>query len=104
MKLFFNQFLEVGLAEEILHHIQTVVDRLYILQREYQPTPHQAGSHRADGLVDNIQQTASSIVHRTHQLQAAYRKLVQADILILLNPRQRSDVGNLCVLRHDEVL
>ncbi len=104
MQLFLYQFLEIGLAEEVFHHIQPLVNRLHVFQREYQPTFQQAGTHRADGLVYHVQQTAAAIVHAAHQLQAAHCELIQADILILLDACQRSNMPNLRMLRHDEVL
>ena len=104
MQLLFYQLFEIGLAEKVFHHIQPLVNRLHVLQREYQPAFQQAGTHRADGLVYHIQQTAATVVHRPHQLQAAHRELIQADILILLDACQRSDMPYLRMLRHDEVL
>ena len=104
MQLLLYQLLEIGLAEEVFHYIQPFVNRLHVLQREYQPAFQQAGTHRADGLVYHIQQTTTAVVHRPHQLQAAHCELIQTDVLILLDACQRSDMPYLRMLRHDEVL
>ena len=104
MQLLFNQFLKVRLAEKILHDIQPFVNRLLILQRKDHPAFQQTCSHRADCPVDDIQQTASAIIHIANQLKATHRKLIQTNIFIFLNTSQRSDMSNLCMLRHRKVL
>ena len=104
MQLPFNQFLKVRLTEEILYHIQPFVNRLLILQRKDHPALQQTRSHRADCPVDDIQQTASAIIHIANQLKAAHRKLIQTNVFVFLNTGQRSDMSNLCMLRHREVL
>ena len=104
VQLLFNHSLEVGLPEEILHHVQPSVNGLHILQGKYHPTLQQAGPHRTDCFIYYIQQAATAVVHAPHQLQAAHRKLIQTDVLIFLYTCQRGDMPYLRMLRHNEVL
>ena len=104
MQLLFNQFLEVGLAEEILHYVQSLINGLHIFQGEHHPALQQTGSHRTDSFVYHVQQAAAAVVHTAHQLQAAHRKLIQADVFVFFYARQRSDMPYLRMLRQNEVL
>ena len=104
VQLLLHQVAEVGLAEEVFHHVQAVVDGAHVLQREHQPAFHQAGTHGADGPVDDAEQRTAPVVHRAHQLEAAHSKLIEPDVFVFLDAGQRRDVAYLRVLRHDEVL
>ena len=104
MKLLLNKILEIRLTEEVFHHIQTLVDRFLVLQRENHPSLQQTGTHRADGLVNHSKQTGSAIVHATQQFQTTHRKLVQTHIAVFLNAGKRRDMTNLVVLRHLQIL
>ena len=104
MQLLFNQLLKVRLTEKVFHHIQTVVDGLLIFQRENHPAFQQTGPHRADCPVDHIEQTAAAIIHTADQLEAADSKLIQTHILIFLDTGQRSDMPDLCMLCHRQIL
>ena len=104
MQLFFDQFLEIRLTEEVFHHIQTFIDRQHIFQRKHQPTFQQTGSHRADSLINHVQQATAAIVHATHQFKAANGELIQTDVFIFFNTCQRSDMSYLGMLRHNEIL
>ena len=104
MQLLLDQLFKIRLAEEVFHHIQSVVDRLLIFQRENHPAFQQAGSHRTDGPVDHIQQTAAAVIHAADQLQAADCKLIQTHILILLDTGKGSNVTDLRMLCHRQVL
>src|SRR3712207_4155315 len=104
MQLLFNKLLEVGLPEEVFHHIQAVVDRTLVFQRKHHPTLEQTGSHRTDCTVDHIYQAASPVVHAAYEFEAADGKLIQPNVLFLFDACQRSDVSYLRMLRHGEVL
>ena len=104
VQLLFDELAEVGVSEEILHGIQAFVDGLDFFQGKDQPAFQQAGTHGADGAVDDAEQAAASVVHGIHQLEAAHGELIQADIFVGLDAGQRSDVAYLRVLRQDEVL
>ena len=85
MKFLFDEFLEFRLPEKEFHHIQTFVDRFDFFQREYNPAFQHSGSHRADGVVDNIQQAGTAFIHAAHKFQTAYRKFIQAYEAVLFN-------------------
>ena len=85
MKFLFDEFLEFRLAEEKFHDIQTLVDRFDFFQREHSPAFQHSGSHRADGVVDNIQQAGSAFIHAAHKFQTAYRKFIQAYETVFFN-------------------
>ena len=55
-------------------------------------------------MVDDVEQAGSAFIHTAYQLQAAYRKLVEAYILVFFDARQRSDVPDLVMLRHIQIL
>ena len=104
MQLFFNQFFEIRLAEEVFHYVQTLINRQYIFQWKHQPTFQQAGSHRTNRFINHVQQAAASIVHAAYQLKAANGEFIQTDVLIFFNTCQRSDMSDLGMLRHDKIL
>ena len=104
VQLLLHQVAEIGLAEEVFHYVQAVVDGAHVFQREHQPALHQAGTHGADGLVDDAEQRTAPVVHRAHQFEAAHSKLIEPDVFVFLDAGQRRDVAYLRVLRHDEVL
>ena len=104
MQFLFYEVFEIGFAEKIFHHIQTFVDRLYILQRKYYPTLKQSCSHRTNGMVDNIEQAGTSIVHAAQQLQATNSKLIKTYISVGFYTSQRSDMTYLIMLSHIKIL
>ena len=85
MKFLFDEFLEFRLPEKEFHHIQTLVDRFDFFQREYNPAFQHSGSHRADGVVDNIQQAGTAFIHAAYKFQTAYRKFIQAYEAVFFN-------------------
>ena len=56
VQLFVCLLAEFGMTEEILHHIETLIDGFGILQWENEPTVQHTATHRSDGLVDNLEQ------------------------------------------------
>ena len=104
MQLFFDQFFEIRLTEKIFHYIQAFIDRQYIFQRKHQPALQQTGTHRTDSLINHVQQAAASIIHAAYQLKATDREFIQTDVFIFFNTCQRSDMPDLGMLRHNEIL
>ena len=104
MQLFFYEILEIGFAEEVVYHVQTLVDGFHVFQGEYNPPLQQAGSHRTDGVVNNIQQARTTIIHTAQQFQTSDSEFIQAHIAVFLNTRKRSDMAYLVMLGHIEVL
>ena len=104
MQLVVEQLAELWFLEEILHDVETLVDRANILQGEYEPTAKHTASHRRHRTVDDIEQRRTILLHRSHQLQAADGKTVHAHELILLDARERRDMINLCMLGYLQVL
>ena len=99
-----EQFAEVGMAEEVLHDIQSLIDGAHLLEWEYNPALEQAGTHGTDGLVDDIEQRFTPIVHRMDKLEAAHGVAVEAHITLLLDARECGDVLDLCVQGHLQVM
>ena len=92
-----EQFAEVGMAEEVLHNIQSLIDGAYLLEWEYYPALEQTGTHGTDGLVDDIEQRFTPIVHRMYKLKATHGVAVEAHVTLLLDARECSDVLDLRV-------
>ena len=104
MHFLFYELFKIRFAEEILHHIQTFIDRLLILQWKHHPAFQQTCSHRTDGFVDNIQQARTTIIHTAQQFQTSDSEFIQAHIAVFLNTRKRSDMADLIMLRHVQIL
>ena len=104
MKAVLNLLLKVRMTEKIFHHIKPPVNRLHILQREYNPTFQHTCPHRAYSMVYHIKQTRSTIVHTSHQFQTAGSKLIYAHILFLFYARQRCDMSDMLMLSHFKIL
>ena len=104
MYLIVDTLAELWLAIVILYHIQSFVDRLFILQREYQPAAKQSATHRRYSFIDNIQQRLSVFLHRINQLQTTDGELIQSHVLIFFDTRYRGDMTYLCVLGLFKVL
>ena len=64
MQIVVNGLSEVGLAEECLHHIQTLVDACHIHKWKYCPALKHACSHCRNCAVDNIKQRYAIVLHR----------------------------------------
>ena len=104
MQFIFYEVFEIGFAEKIFHHVQAFVDRLYIFKRKYHPTLKQSCPHRTNGMVDNIEQAGSSIVHTAQQFQATNSKLIKTYISVGFYTGQRSDMTYLIMLSHIKIL
>ena len=79
-------------------------DGLGILERELQPSVHQASAHGRERLVDDIEQALALATHRGDELEVAHGELVEPDISLGLDARQRGDVPQLGVLGDVEVV
>ena len=99
-----EQFAEVGMAEEVLHNIQSLIDGAHLLEWEYYPALEQTGTHGADGLVDDVEQRLTTIVHRMDELKATHGVAVEAHITLLLDARECGDVLDLSVQGHLQVM
>ena len=99
-----EQLTEVGMAEEVLHDIQSLIDGAYLFEGKYYPALEQASAHGTDGLVDDVEQRLTPIVHRMDELKAAHGVAVEAHITLLLDARECSDMLNLCVQGHLQVM
>ena len=104
MQLFVNTLTKLWFAIVILHDVQTLIDRLLVLQGEHQPTSEHSTSHRCHCAIYHIQQRLAIILHRIQQLQRAHCKLIQTYILIFLNARDRGDMSYLCMQRLLQIL
>ena len=85
MQLLLNQLFKLRFAKEILHYIQAIVNRLFILQWKYHPALQQTGSHRTNRFINDIEQTAAAIIHTADKLETTYGKFVHTHILIFFN-------------------
>ena len=101
---FLDQFAAVGVAHEVLHHVEAAVDGLGVLQREQHPAAHHASAHRRDGAVDDVEQRLAVVVHGCHEFQVADGEFVQAHIALGLDARQVGDVSQLGVLGNVQVV
>ena len=104
MQLVIDTLTELWFAIVILHDVETRVDGLFVLQREYEPATQQATSHRTYRLVDDIEQRLAIILHGMNQFETANRELIEAYILIFLDARDAGDMTNLGVLCLFEIL
>ena len=99
-----DQFAAVGVAHEVLHHVEAAVDGLGVLQREQHPAAHHASAHRRDGAVDDVEQRLAVVVHGCHEFQVADGEFVQAHIALGLDARQVGNVSQLGVLGDVQVV
>ena len=104
MQLIIDTLTELWLTIVVIHDVQTRVDGLLVFQREHQPTAQQSASHRTHCLVDHIEQRLTIILHRMNQLQTADGELIQSDIFIFFDTRDRGDMAYLCMLSLFEIL
>ena len=88
MEIVVDNLAEVGIAEECLHNVKSLVDRGYIHQWEHCPAFQHTGSHRSDCAVDDIKQRHSVVLHRLQQLKRAYGELVETHIAVFLDAPQ----------------
>ena len=87
-----NQFSSLAVFEEMLHHVEPVVDLLHRLQRKQSPSSQQARAHRAYGAVNHVEQAFAVLAHWFHQLEVAHRKAVETHEFLLLDASERRDV------------
>ena len=99
-----EQFAEVGMAEEVLHDIQSLIDGAHLLEWEYYPALELASAHGTDGLVDDVEQRLTTIVHRMDELKATHGVAVEAHITLLLDARECGDMLNLCMQGYLQVV
>ena len=104
MQLLRDQLAHVWVAEEVVHHVLPLLNLAHVLEREQQPAMQHAGTHRGDGLVDDVEQRDAVLVHRGEQLQVADGELVEAYEAVLLDAAQGGDVSQLEVLCHLHIL
>ena len=85
MQELFDVVAQLRFAEEIFHHILTLLNGFDILEREEYPTAQESATHRTDCLVDDIEQTTSVIIHRSNQFETADSEAVESDVLLLFH-------------------
>ena len=103
-QLFLHQRAEVGMAEEAVHHVLSATHLGHVLEGEHDPAAQHSGAHGSDGLVYDIEQGDSALVHGTQQFQAADGELVQSYKAVFLNAAEGGDVAQLVVLREFHIL
>ena len=75
-----------------------------VFQGEKHPSMQHAGSHRSDGLVDDVEERNAAFVHAAHQLEVPDREFVKTHKPIFFDTTQSRDVAKQLVLRHLHVL
>ena len=85
MQLVVNTLTELWLAIVIFYNVETLVDGFLVFQGEDEPATQQSTTHRGYRFINNIQQTLTILLHRIDQLQRTNSKLIQSDILVLLD-------------------
>ena len=88
----------------MLHHVETVVDLLHVLQREKYPASQQTRPHRADGAVYNVEKALAILAHRLDKLKIADGETVEAHVAFLLDARNGGYVADLRMLRDVEIV
>ena len=78
-------------------------DFLHRAQWEEHPTAQHAGSHRREGLVDDIEQGTAAFVHGLHEFEVAGRETVKAHTMVFLDAADGRDVARLRVLRDFQI-
>ena len=76
MQLVVDTLTEVWFTIVILHDVQTLVDGLFVLQREHHPTAQHTSTHSRHRMVDDVEQRLTVVLHRVQQLQRVYGKLI----------------------------
>ena len=104
MQLFIQQLTEFWLFEEIFHDVESLIDRAYILQREYKPSAEHTSTHGRYRAVDNIQQRRTILLHRSYKFQTTYGEAVHAYKLVFLYAREGRDMVNLGMLSNLKIL
>ena len=69
VELFVDEVAEVGLLEEILHHVESLIDLASVFQRKYHPPAQHSASHGRHGQVYDIKQTLAVFLHGLQQFQ-----------------------------------
>ena len=104
LQLFIDQFAEVRMTEETVHHILPARDGPHVLEGESEPSAQGASSHRRDGMVDDVKERTASPAHGFKEFEAAQRELVHVDETLLLDAADARDVLQVRMLRHLQVL
>ena len=89
----------VGVAEEVFHGVEAMVDGVDVEQGEEETAAEHTGSHRGGGLVDDVEQAHPLLCHRLDELEVADGEPVEADISVLFDASQGGDVAELGVAR-----
>ena len=76
---------EIGMTEEMVHHIETLADGFLLFEGEDEPAAQQASAHGRDGMVDDREQGGSVLLHRLHQFETTYGEVVHAHVAVGLN-------------------
>ena len=92
------------ILEEVLHHIEAVVDGRDILEWEKNPTAEQTSAHRAHCAVDNRKQAFAVLAHRIDKFEVSDGEFVETHIPLLLDTRESYNVRNLAVLGYVEIV
>ena len=95
---FIDRFGKVGVAEEVFHYVQALLDAFGMDEREEHPAVQQTAAHGRGGVVDDAEERTSALVHGTDQLQAAHSELVEAHIGLVVDAANGGDVARLSVL------
>ena len=95
---FIDRFGKVGVAEEVFHYIQALLDAFGMDKREEHPAVQQTSAHGRGGVVDDAQKRTSAFVHSADQLQATHGELVEAHISLVVDATDGGDVARLSVL------
>ena len=95
---FIDRFGKVGVAEEVFHYVQALLDAFGMDEREEHPAVQQTASHRRGGIVYDAEERASALVHCADQLQATHGELVEAHIGLVVDATDGGDMARLSVL------
>ena len=69
VQLLVEQGVEVGMAEEVVHHVEPLLHFLLFAKGEHQPSPHHARPHGRHGAVHHVEERLAVLLHGLQQLQ-----------------------------------
>ena len=96
---------QVGILDEMPDYVQPFVDLHGILDRHGDPPFEQAAAHGGERAVDDIGEAALLAPPvRREQLEVADREFVDPHVVVLVDTRNRTDMGDVAVLGEFEVV
>ena len=93
----------IRIAEEIFNNVESLTNTLGMYEWEEQPSVHQSATHRSSGIVDDIEQRTSALVHGADKFETSHGETVETHIRLIVNATDASDMTDVLMLSRVEI-